>query len=118
MWRKYFKTPFVNGGDIYIFDAEGHPVADFMMDFKKGSCDNIVKCINDDYLSTEVHDYMLSEDKDMILRDGVDMIRMRGWGYLTGTGGHNMSPILAVIVQNSMAEFICEKLNQTRDNQE
>lgn len=112
MWKRYFQMPFVNGSDIYIFDSNGHPLADFPMDFKKGSCDRIVECINGEYVSIESHIYTLSEDKDMILRDGIDMIRMRGWGYLTGTGGCHLPSVEAIKVQNSLAEFICEMLNK------
>ena len=112
MWKRYFQMPFVNGHDIYIFDSNRHPIADFAMGFTKGSCDRIVECLNGKYISTESHLYTLSEDKDMILRDGFDMIRMRGWGYLTGRGGCNLPPVKAIHIQNSLAEFICEMLNK------
>ena len=42
-----------------------------------------------------------------------EYILIRGWGNLTGTGGHNMAPEEAANVQDTFAEFIVSQLNQT-----
>lgn len=43
---------------------------------------------------------------------GEDMIMIRGWGNLTGTGGHNLHPNDAINVQDTFAEYIVERLNK------
>lgn len=43
---------------------------------------------------------------------GEDMIMIRGWGGLTGTGGHKLSADDAISVQDTFAEYIVERLNK------
>lgn len=51
--------------------------------------------------------------KDGIIEEmGKEYILIRGWGNLTGTGGHNLSPEEAANVQDTFAEFIVNQLNQ------
>jgi len=45
-----------------------------------------------------------------ILNDGKLIMLMRGWGYLTGTGGMNLQESEAAAIQDDLAEFIIEKL--------
>lgn len=41
----------------------------------------------------------------------VDIILIRGWGGLTGTGGHNLSGEEAANIQDTFADYIVERLN-------
>lgn len=111
MWEKYFKMPFKNGFDVYIFDASGNPVANFIGEFTEGSRDKIVDCINGNYKSECKNIFELSKDKDYILMDEIPILLIRGWRHLTGVGGYGLSPEKAIEVQNSLAEYICERLN-------
>lgn len=56
--------------------------------------------------------------KGGVISDGkCNYIRIRGWGNLTGIGGHNMSTEEAANVQDTFAEFIVEMLNGNELNQ-
>ena len=39
------------------------------------------------------------------------MLRVRGWGMLTGIGGHNIPPTVALKIQNDFAEHCVNMLN-------
>jgi hypothetical protein len=39
------------------------------------------------------------------------MLRVRGWGMLTGIGGHNIPPIVALKIQDDFAEHCVNMLN-------
>lgn len=43
--------------------------------------------------------------------DGTPMILIRGWGGLTGIGGHNLSNEEAANIQDTFADFIVEQIN-------
>lgn len=46
------------------------------------------------------------------ISDGeMKLILIRGWGYLTGTGGLNLSDKEAAEIQDDLANYIVEKLN-------
>lgn len=42
----------------------------------------------------------------------INVILIRGWGNLTGVGGHNLSSKEAINIQDTFAEFIVEQLNK------
>ena len=44
--------------------------------------------------------------------DSEAIITIRGWGNLTGTGGHNLKAEEAANIQDTFAEFIVEQLNK------
>lgn len=111
MWKQYFKTPFTNGFDCYILDADGHPIANFL-NLSKGSYNRVVDCLNGDYIQKGNVICTVSDDYTKILMNDVPVLLIRGWGYLTGVGGCNLSPEKATEVQNSLSDFICEKLNR------
>ncbi len=114
MWRNYFKTPFKDGYGIYIHDANGHPVADYIARVGENTVSNIIKSLNGEYVSDKGHVFTFDKETATIQIDGQPIIRMRGWGYLTGVGGCKLSPEKAWEVQQSIAEFICEQLNKTK----
>ena len=41
-----------------------------------------------------------------------EFILIRGWGNLTGTGSYNLDGEYAGKIQDSLAEYIVEKLNK------
>lgn len=48
----------------------------------------------------------------IIANDVIKVILIRGWGNLTGIGGHKLSVEEASNVQDTFAEFIVEQLNK------
>jgi hypothetical protein len=47
----------------------------------------------------------------IIDNSGEPLLLIRGWGNLTGIGGHNLSPEEAANIQDTFAQYIVEKLN-------
>ena len=104
----------------------------FKLPFKvkhKGSC-----CVDaNDQFCFETFDYLSKESKD-ILQSSIDnkdvkrqdvyyddkeqyiyvdekpFISIRGWGYLTGIGGLNLSDDEAVKIQDDLANYLVEQL--------
>ena len=50
--------------------------------------------------------------------NGIDVIRIRGWGYLTGSGGLNLSGEEASNIQDTLVDFIIERLNKRNQSTE
>lgn len=111
MWKQYFKQPFTNGFDCYILDADGHPIANFL-NLSKGSYNRVVDCLNGDYTQTGNVICTVSDDRTKILMNDIPVLLIRGWGYLTGIGGHNLPQDEAVNVQESLIGYICKQLNR------
>jgi hypothetical protein len=72
---------------------------------------NIVDTINGNYKPKKQHHFV--HEDGLITEDGNEFILIRGWGNLTGTGGHNLSPEEAANIQDTFAEFIVKQLNQS-----
>ncbi len=45
--------------------------------------------------------------------DGNMVVEMRGWGFLTGSGGKFLDPDDAIVIQKARAEFIVNAVNAT-----
>jgi hypothetical protein len=43
---------------------------------------------------------------------GKPVLRIRGWGYLTGSGGLHLSAEEAIKIQNDFGDYIVEQLNK------
>lgn len=70
----------------------------------------IIKCINSEYKSEMLG--VITHEKGIIKSDNDELILIRGWGYLTGTGGLNLPDIEAAKIQDDLANYIVEKLNK------
>lgn len=53
----------------------------------------------------------LKDGQVFIEGDNIPVITIRGWGNLTGVGAHALSGEEAANIQDTFAEFICERLN-------
>lgn len=115
-WKEVYKLPLK---DSYI---DG----DFRSKRINDSCDNFVfQFLNVDNRTQELalgvingtetakhkEESPFSHESGNILFNGTKFIWMRGWGNLTGVGGHNLDPNFAAKVQDSFADFIVERLN-------
>lgn len=121
MWKEYFKLPFEQTYSK-VFDKDYHMVFDFMsfwFDFENKLILNdsdqkrIIDCINGNIkLTSEKIIFTFNSEQGLILLNNQPIILLRGWGYLTGSGGCKLHPDKAVEVQNSLGEFIISKLNE------
>lgn len=113
----------MNFKDIYKFPLESFEGLVYTFDYNRAfdfkffndrEQELIVKALNGDYVIKK--DLKLSYDKDEsiiyseISGKPTKAISIRGWGYLTGTGGLNLSEDVAVKIQDEFAEFIIKQL--------
>ena len=66
-------------------------------------------------LNEEITDYERQEVENRngeIFVEGKHFITIRNWGKLHGTGGYNLDPEYAGKIQDTLAEYIVEKLNK------
>lgn len=52
------------------------------------------------------------KDTGIIYYKGVHVITIRGWGNLTGIGGHNLPAEEAANIQDTFSDFLIESLNK------
>ena len=117
-WNEIYELPLHDSyidGDFRsgrIYDSEGNFVFQFV------SVDNesqrkILNILNgkNEFKKADVefthHDGYVFAGQNKIMM-------IRGWGNLTGTGGHNLHPDDAAIVQDTFADFIVEKLTKSK----
>ena len=72
------------------------------------AAEKIVAILNGYEEATKVNE--LSEEGGFIYFKGRPFILVRGWGFLTGCGGLNLSSEEAVKIQKEMSDFILERL--------
>lgn len=95
----------------WVWDAKGNFVFQFQCDDME-VCKNLLRVINGKTnLANKtlkfIHEGGLIKEVD----SGEDIILIRGWGNLTGIGGHNLPPKEAANIQDTFAEYIVERLN-------
>lgn len=83
----------------------------FIFQFLAGSEDtknNCLKILNGELTEYNRHNVIYSNGEVVV--DGNTFILIRGWGNLTGTGGYNLDEEYARKIQDTLGEFIVEKL--------
>ena len=111
MFKKYFKLPLhLDDYGVFVWTSDKRMAFDWMVDIKNEDKARIVEQINkptSDWPCKKLWSY-----KDgVVLCAGQPVIRMRGWGMLTGVGGHNLSAGQAVTIQDEFGVYIAERLN-------
>lgn len=115
LFRMYFKLPFVlDDWCSYVWDATGHQmVLKFSPDFDGNGFDEvkkeIISVINGNPKTTKLNTF--SAKGEDIFSDGKYFMCVRGWGYLTGQGSLSLSNERATEIQDSLVNYILEKLN-------
>lgn len=70
----------------------------------------VITKINGIHINFE-HEF--KHENGMIYYLNTHVMTIRGWGNLTGVGGHNLPPEEAANIQDTFADFIVEQLNLT-----
>jgi len=117
-WKDIYKLPFkddfIDRKDGFrskrIVDRKRQFVFQFMS-VEDDTQENILKVLNGvDVHIKEIISFEHSEGQ--ILTDKGDVIMLiRGWGNLTGIGGHNLDYDEAANVQDTLADYIISRLN-------
>lgn len=107
-FKDLYTEPFVDlmgMGRIYSGDS-------FIFQFLAGGEETKQKCLQ--ILNGELIDYKrqnVTHKDGEILVDDYPFILIRGWGSLTGVGSYNLDERWAARIQDSLAEYIVDKLN-------
>lgn len=94
---------------IHIWDNKGQMVAQFHYNDDELQ-QEILNVLNDVSKSPKPNKTFYHEKGYIKVENSLIML-IRGWGNLTGIGGHNLSDEEAANVQDTFAEFIVNKLN-------
>ena len=91
----------------WVYDADSNFI--FQFEFKgEDTRKKVIDILNGDLLEYKRQNV---EHKDgMITVDGIPFILIRGWGNLTGVGAYNLDGEYAGKIQDTLAEYIVEKL--------
>ncbi len=111
-WTDVYKFPLKldKCGMQYVFDSNNQIVLNFVSEddtLNKELFANIVGDSNDE----PDEPFIYRPHDQMILNNGVILISIRGYGYLTGTGGLNLSGEEADKIQDEFGQYIVDKLN-------
>lgn len=112
-FRDIYSFPFKGSRHSWVYDSESNFIFQFQFD-NDDTENKILKILNGEI--TEYKRQFLKHEQGMIyvLDEGQwkELILIRGWGNLTGVGGYNLPPEKAVKIQDTLAEFIIEKLGK------
>jgi len=117
-WNDIYKLPiaesYIDEEDGFrskrILDANNNFVFQFL-NVKDSAQINALNAING-IEKLKAKQVKFSHEDGIILADKNEVIMIRGWGNLTGIGGHNLSSDEAANVQDTFANYIVSKLNE------
>jgi len=107
-----FKGPFKADEDCcYIWCNDGTQTCFDVMDERDASLGKrIADCLNDAPDKKTFYDIGISADGQYICDGHTPLLCVRGWGYLTGTGGLNLSGKEAREIQDEFVRWAAEQL--------
>lgn len=113
-FRDLYQFPFHQAKyGSWVYDANSNFIFQFEFD-NKGTREKIIKILNGD-----VTEYNRQEVKSNdgyieinINGDWLNAILVRGWGNLTGVGAYNLDGKRAAKIQDTLQEYIVEKLSK------
>lgn len=114
-WEKYFKLPLSYDGFNFVWDANDSLALMFDYDSDEELRHKVVDILNGD--SKETIEGLENEEIDFDL-NGKPFFCVRGWGKLTGAGGHNLTVEEATAIQDGFVDYINAKLKGEKEREE
>ena len=109
-FRDLYQFPFHQAKyGAWVYDKDSHFIFQFLAG-KEEDRKEIINILNGEKQTKIVQE--VTHKGGEILVGGIPFILIRGWGGLTGTGAYNLDGEYASKIQDSLAEFIVEKLNK------
>lgn len=107
-WQDIYKLPLIKSEyGSWVYDSNNNFVFQFQIRNEEAR-DKILEIINGDREPTK--DNKVEYQEGHILSNGKELILIRGWGNLTGVGGHNLPAQDAANIQDTFADYIVDKL--------
>ena len=97
----------------WVYDADSNFIFQFEFNNDK-TREGIINILNGEIEPTKENIVKHKEGIIYVEKEGEDkaLIMIRGWGNLTGTGGYNLNGEYAGRIQDTLAEYIVEKLTK------
>lgn len=113
-FRDLYEFPFHQakyGG--WVYDAKGNFIFQFEFDNKETK-EKIINILNGEVVEYNRQEIRVEDGYISININGdwLNAILIRGWGNLTGVGAYNLDGKYAARIQDTLAEYIVEKLNK------
>lgn len=110
-FRDVYHFPLKTTDHSWVHDSDNNFIFQFEK-IGKSTRDRVVSILNSEQ---EVKNRNKMRNEDGLIQifsdnEWHDFILIRGWGNLTGTGGYNLPVEKAVKIQDTLAEYIMEKL--------
>lgn len=124
-WMKYYPLPLkLDEMGCFAFASDGTMALDFDDDININEAKLIVDIINGknslNYsivgLRMEDISFFGTSTIKGTSTKKVPIFDIRGWGNLTGIGGHNLPEEKAIQIQNQFAGFVFERLSNKKQN--
>lgn len=117
MELEFYKKPFeTDWCGLYIHDADYQITAMFLMSTPQKIKEKIIRALNSEgRIPNRARLTVDPNDSGIILNRGKKFIRIRGWGNLTGVGGHNLPAEEAARIQDNFRDWIIWKLELNKD---
>jgi hypothetical protein len=112
-FRDLYEFPFHQAKyGSWVYDANGN----FIFQFENGGAtmrEKVVSILNGEISEYSRREVRGSEGSIEVNLEGnwKDLILIRGWGNLTGVGAHNLDCDYAAKIQDTLQEYILEKLS-------
>lgn len=116
-FRDIYKLPLRKSHGTWVYDDAHNFVFQFEPKYSKGNyadgwIDFEKKVLNKINGGKENFERKFVHKDGEIIYNDYHVITIRGWGNLTGVGGHNLPPEEAANIQDTFADFIIEQLNK------
>lgn len=123
-WTECYRLPLHLDDEycMYAWDADGNTALTFYSlmddeteDFTPGDrerINHIIDIINGECPTDYEAKWTVGDDVTEIYYKGKFQFLVRGWGYLTGCGGLNLTEDLAAKMQDGFIAYILDRLNE------
>ena len=97
----------------WVYDTNSNFIFQFEMN-NKTTQESCIRILNGESTPTKQNKFFHKDGTIYLDKDGElhNFILIRGWGNLTGVGSYNLDGEWAGKIQDSLAEYIVEKLNK------
>lgn len=117
MWQEYYKLPLEVDEycDIITWTADGQRAFDWLIGCDLEKKQELIKIINGEASDKKFKHRFYREGIHIFNEASITeypILRVRGWGRLTGVGGHHLDRDAAIQIQNAFGDFIVEQLNK------
>jgi hypothetical protein len=111
-YKDIYKFPLNKTYGSWVYDQIDNFVFQFCYNLEDEKEDRLINVINGNEKLTNPELSFKHEGGYILTNKDQKVILIRGWGNLTGVGGHNLPPEEAANIQDTFAEFIVEQLNK------